>query len=1281
LELQVKDATSLQKDFDLKKEELEMESKATVDKICVLRDIIGELENQLEAKSQHEATLLQQLRDLQVILEQQSKTQQELTEELDSLRLDSGKSQLTERIIYLEEQLRKHRLYIEQFQSNSTAVRQMKAQLRDLQATVDKKTKDLELFHTTISSASCSSPSEDVSIREHLDASRCDTPEERRNTLSPVCLPLDELHRLQDKLQHHSRAEEVALKRVRDLEMQLKRVKKNEEEVAAERDVLQERVEQLLLRISALQSRVDEQRHKDDRQLKEVTLELQTKICDQDQEITILREKLEIKEKEVKELKTTLQETRRIMEAHEKEWHTRMNEELETIKDLRETCKRLKAENSVLESNSKVTTSDLREEMRHHTADTSDGMLSLGKEDMLFTSRHDIVSSGSEKDFEDKNIETMLIKKDKEILSLRNQLAASLVQRDELQRCKLTNIELTNETVDLHKEIETLKEKVSELVAENHILKGDLNRLPGTPDELAGQVQKELDILNQMDTSIMEQLSTNEAEMSEDVAFACVLPSPVLSQILNKALRDGISALQMSEFSQVHQEICRAAYARTMQDSATQMESDTLAPSTASDNQQLMATRIAALENEIVCRQQESLKRIVDLEENVHQEKKRAREVQESLNQEQKLRAELENHVKLQSQSLADLEKQRHTLQWRCSFLEDQIGQFLVELDKERARTNELQVDLQRGKSTVKDLQGMLENERQRARDAKLKDAALIEELRINLDRVLNNETRQQFKVEQVKQTQESLHWKGAPQKVCACTQTMCFSSETSSFYKDKLKLEKERSAKLDLELQREKQRGKELETAVEKEKQLGQQKLEIETEIVHELKRELLIVEGQRDSLTSQLIHLRKQLNLSRVETDALERRVRVLRNSEAQRQRSRVLEQEELDINRRELQKAQSLQFDQEQKIIDLEQEVSRLKQELLERKAQMVATGHDQDTAKLRQRVEKLKQDLQDSRLREQQLSRKMSSSTGVPSPVLGKIKNVNVMLEQHVTENAEVALTLSRLTEERQQLQLQVRELEEQLKIAAKSQAADHTGSVHVEFAAERALWAQEKAALKLALAQAESDAVHASRVGDDTDTSDRIKQLSWKYLRSESYCKALVWQKRYLLLVLGGYQEAEAITVSRLAQLSGVQEAMLCRQQPVPRKKARTRFKTAAIVIIALSRMHFLVRRWQHRRHTGSSPVLTRGLSESTLSSFHGPRRRGSSTSVNSLKIPRAPAQGHGLLSPPSRDQPLMQRSTESIPVSLLRPSHVAEFVDRFDELQRRLGLSLPTSPP
>jgi len=33
------------------------------------------------------------------------------------------------------------------------------------------------------------------------------------------------------------------------------------------------------------------------------------------------------------------------------------------------------------------------------------------------------------------------------------------------------------------------------------------------------------------------------------------------------------------------------------------------------------------------------------------------------------------------------------------------------------------------------------------------------------------------------------------------------------------------------------------------------------------------------------------------------------------------------------------------------------------------------------------------------------------------------------------------------------------------------------------------------------------------------------------------------------------------------------------------------------------------------------------------------------------------------------------RTTQSIPVSPLRPNHVAEYIDRFDQLQRSLGLS------
>jgi len=82
--------------------------------------------------------------------------------------------------------------------------------------------------------------------------------------------------------------------------------------------------------------------------------------------------------------------------------------------------------------------------------------------------------------------------------------------------------------------------------------------------------------------------------------------------------------------------------------------------------------------------------------------------------------------------------------------------------------------------------------------------------------------------------------------------------------------------------------------------------------------------------------------------------------------------------------------LHFDQEQNIIDLDQEAYRLKQKLLEIKAQIVPTENDQCIAKLKQEVVKLDQDLQNSSLMEQQLLRKLSSSTRVPSSVLGKMK---------------------------------------------------------------------------------------------------------------------------------------------------------------------------------------------------------------------------------------------------------------------------------------------------
>jgi cell fate (sporulation/competence/biofilm development) regulator YlbF (YheA/YmcA/DUF963 family) len=62
------------------------------------------------------------------------------------------------------------------------------------------------------------------------------------------------------------------------------------------------------------------------------------------------------------------------------------------------------------------------------------------------------------------------------------------------------------------------------------------------------------------------------------------------------------------------------------------------------------------------------------------------------------------------------------------------------------------------------------------------------------------------------------------------------------------------------------------------------------------------------------------------------------------------------------------------------------------------------------------------------------------------IVSVVQNVNVMLEQHMTENAEVAQTLSQLTEERQRLQARIKELEEQLSTALKAKVKTNNSTL-------------------------------------------------------------------------------------------------------------------------------------------------------------------------------------------------------------------------------------------
>lgn len=117
-----------------------------------------------------------------------------------------------DKIAKLEEELRQTKPSVE----HSLVLEALTVQLRDVEETLERKTKNLETLHAN-SSASlvCSSPSEDISVNSPSHRKKS-----AENSSIPP-LPVDEVQRIFDKLHRHTRVEEVAIKRINDLEMQI----------------------------------------------------------------------------------------------------------------------------------------------------------------------------------------------------------------------------------------------------------------------------------------------------------------------------------------------------------------------------------------------------------------------------------------------------------------------------------------------------------------------------------------------------------------------------------------------------------------------------------------------------------------------------------------------------------------------------------------------------------------------------------------------------------------------------------------------------------------------------------------------------------------------------------------------------------------------------------------------------------------------------------------------------------------------------------------------------
>ncbi|XP_067335427.1 pericentrin isoform X2 [Channa argus] len=185
---------------------------------------------------------------------------------------------------------------------------------------------------------------------------------------------------------------------------------------------------------------------------------------------------------------------------------------------------------------------------------------------------------------------------------------------------------------------------------------------------------------------------------------------------------------------------------------------------------------------------------------------------------------------------------------------------------------------------------------------------------------------------------------------------------------------------------------------------------------------------------------------------------------------------------------------------------------------------------------------------------------------------------------------------------------------------------------------------------------------------DLTNNGKVQRLYERYLRAESFRKALVYQKRYLLLLLGGFQECEQVTLCLIARMGARSSPPLSLQ-----RRPLGRFRAAVRVVIAVSRMRFLTRKWQRaiRSLSSSGPGQAPGSKAEVL--------RQQQPRSNSDSPPNRPVVS--ALIPPSKSPfRLHKRSYSSTTLAPGHPigtsqdpeSSLTEYIQHLEKVQQRL---------
>ncbi|XP_053085782.1 pericentrin isoform X3 [Pangasianodon hypophthalmus] len=731
-----------------------------------------------------------------------------------------------------------------------------------------------------------------------------------------------------------------------------------------------------------------------------------------------------------------------------------------------------------------------------------------------------------------------------------------------------------------------------------------------------------------------------------------------------------------------------------------------------------LQSSLNAVRDESVQTQQQLHRQVGELERQLQQEQTASQEVRRSLVEEQsrstnqhhqleaeqklvvEMKVELEERTQqlhLASKTQEELQAQIHKLRLKVES-EEQEHQACVEAaEREQTRVKQLQEELHHERLNSKHVQEEHAHTQESLRSSLSEHATRLSELNSALEqeRVAVSNLRAELQIEQSRceallaqereRTELALSRLDEERsRTAELSRTLSHQAqEHARRLEEEVRSQEAASAhdrkfiqELRAQLEQERRQAEELAATVDRlqaqvlqgkrrQEEAAQQEAQRGQEEVKRLRSALEGLQAQRAEVSRTLETERHRASQLQTELDAMKEKMREVKEKERAREEQR-----------------EKQRWREKQEQEDKERRQERTKEKLLELEA--LRERDQQRLRQLQQTLADLEQ--QEKRLTSERLHRDLhtTDSTRIThtqdSPTSSSSSS---LLERVLKENSELAERLAALSEEKISLKHTITCLERDLHNLKRSEQS----SVQLDpsVLSEKLVWQKEKVALQAALHKAEDDLVKATARNENrpiTDLSNnKVQRLYEKYLRAESYRKSLVYQKRYLLLLLGGFQDCEQATLALIARM-GAQPSLISQaSRPI------SRFRSAVRALIAISRLKFLTRKWQ--RATKKSSV--------------------GSVTVNSAavrtEVLKPQQSGAAFNSPPTRDRVLTQRTAVSPLVppvkspfrlhnggyssSILAPSErtltpsqeqersLTDYIHHLESVQQRLGAVRP----